>query len=202
MLKQVSYLFALILAMLVVFVAVERALSPFFQSCISENENPNKNTAAKEQPAGLGSIISTYVKCSERFIEGHGVGITALATIVIAAFTGTLWLATSQQARLTGETVRIAERALTELEAPFISIKMISPGLQWDSINSKATFGILSFTYVNYGRTPAMILEGFEDIRVVGIGVGLPAPINDERGPPLPWGVIAPQMEAMLVHSE
>ena len=82
MLKQPSYMFAFILLALAVFVAIEWTSSPFFQGCISKND---------------GAAIASYVRCSGHFIEGHGVGITALASIIVAAFTMTLWMATAKE---------------------------------------------------------------------------------------------------------
>jgi hypothetical protein len=94
-----------------IFLVVERTSSPFFQSCINDQQNAKSNSATKEQPASYGTILTSYVNCSGRFIEGHSVGITALATIIIAAFTCTLWIATSQQAQLTREALVADKRA-------------------------------------------------------------------------------------------
>jgi hypothetical protein len=57
-------------------------------------------------------------------------------------------------------------------------------------------------TYINYGRTPATIFEAFEGAHFVNPGEGLPAPINarNERGIPMPWGVIAHQTAAKPTH--
>jgi hypothetical protein len=101
MLRQSSYFFASMILALLVFVVVERTSSPLFQSCISET--------------GLGSIATIYIRCSGRFIEGHGVGITALGTLVIAGFTGTLWFATD---RLT----KSGQRAFEATERAFVFI--------------------------------------------------------------------------------
>jgi hypothetical protein len=49
-------------------------------------------------------------------------GITAAATASIAIFTIVLVLVTNRQAVLTKRSVRIAERALTELERPYLFI--------------------------------------------------------------------------------
>src|SRR5262249_3219710 len=95
--KQAIYFLASVLLLLAIFVAVERTSSPFFQSCISQRQNTN--------------LIISYINCSGLLIERHGVGITALATLIIAAFTCTLWLATNSQAQLTRETLIADKRA-------------------------------------------------------------------------------------------
>jgi hypothetical protein len=75
------------------------------------------NAAHKKECASYEFVPFIAVKVFNTLNE-YGVAITALATLFIAGFTGTLWIATSKQAQLTNASVRIAERALTELEAP------------------------------------------------------------------------------------
>jgi hypothetical protein len=162
MLKQAAFFLAFVILLLAAFVTSERTLSPVFQACVSENQNADKTSAPKKQPAGFGSAVSRYVQCSGDFIDAHGVGITALASIVIAAFTGTLWIATRRHATLTKASFRIAERALAELEGPFVFVKINAPGLTVQG--NSVSFGLLQWCIVNYGRTPASILEIFHDV--------------------------------------
>jgi hypothetical protein len=110
MLKQATYFLASLIILLAIFAGGERTSSPFFQSCISEQQNSKSDAATKNQPSGYGTIVTSYVNCSGQFIERHGVGITALATFMIAAFTCTLWLTSSTQAKLTKEAL-IADKS-------------------------------------------------------------------------------------------
>lgn len=196
MLKQAAYFLASVIILMAIFVAIERVASPSFQRCINEHQEPNAESSVKEYPSRFDipfifSRTTAYVRCSGRFIEGHGVGITAIATIVIGAFTCTLWLATTQQARLTEASIRIAERALTELEAPFVFVQINSPGLTVEG--SQTHFGMLQWCVVNYGRTPASILETFHEIPSVERDHDPPAvDPTQRRGHQLPYGVIAP----------
>jgi hypothetical protein len=137
------------------------------------------------------SVVTNFFWCVVGFLQSYNGAVTAIATLSIGAFTFALVCVTNRQAKLTKESVEIANRALNELEAPFISIKIVSPGLQWNVAKTQLNFGTLTFTYANYGRTPAIIFEGFEDVRGVDVGSGFPPPIEGERGPPMPWGVIA-----------
>jgi hypothetical protein len=111
--------------------------------------------------------------------------ITALATVAIGYFTLTLKQSSDKM-------WRISERALTELEAPFVSIKINSPGLEVKG--AILTFGILKYCVANYGRTSATILEHFEKVEPVEIGKGYPPKINltKDQGSLMPYGVIAP----------
>lgn len=89
------------------FVVTERAFSPTFQACVKQEAAPSSKDAAKEN----NSTFEAYIRCSGEFIEAHNGSITALATIIIAAFTGTLWAATTRQAQLTKEALIADKRA-------------------------------------------------------------------------------------------
>lgn len=87
---------------------------------------------------------------------------------------------------------QIAERALTELEAPFVFVKINSPGLEIKG--RSVSFGLLKWCVVNHGRTPATILEIFEEVLSVELGKGYPTAKNFSKahGDKMPYGVIAP----------
>jgi hypothetical protein len=91
-------------SLFLLFIALERGFSSSFEACINHE---GEKTA--EEHSGLGSTVGAYVHCTGSFIDNNNGGITALATLVIAAFTATLWLATSRQAELTKEAF-IADR--------------------------------------------------------------------------------------------
>ncbi|PZA11167.1 hypothetical protein DNX69_17830 [Rhodopseudomonas palustris] len=86
---------------------------------------------------------------------------------------------------------KVAERALTQLEAPFLAVHFVEQG-----INAKTVHGIvfddLKYCIRNYGRTPAHIVELDDFVTCLEIGAQ-PGPMNpDRRGRPMPYGVIAP----------
>jgi hypothetical protein len=82
----------------------------------------------------------------------------------------------------------VAERALTDLEAPFVEVKIRDVGL-----THNVESGRLSFSFINYGRTPARILE-FDDILESVIIGETPTPPGPEsrRGRAMPYGVFSP----------
>jgi hypothetical protein len=94
MLKQALIFLIAMTICLVMFVAAEKVLSPTFQNCLEQTTNPQENVAAP---------VASYAYCSANFINDHNPGITAFATLLIAAFTATLWAATNRQALLTKE---------------------------------------------------------------------------------------------------
>jgi hypothetical protein len=99
--KQIAVLLAIFVVLCALFVVVERTFSPSFQQCIA---------AAEENPSAFGVTVS-YARCTVRILQSYEAVITAVATIVIAAFTGTLWWATSRQAQLTREAFIADKRA-------------------------------------------------------------------------------------------
>lgn len=111
--------------------------------------------------------------------------ITAIFTVVLGVSTIYLW-------KVTAKSAQIAERALTELEAPIVGVKIVRPGLEWDPLKTNLSIGNLQFSFVNYGRTPAMLHELIEDVRSAKIGEGFPPGMKGERGPPMPYGVFVP----------
>jgi hypothetical protein len=146
MLRQSIYFLASIIILLGIFVAVERTSSPFFQSCINDQQDAKTDTPpSKNEPSGYGTVFTSYIACSGRFIEGHGVGITALATIVIAAFTATLWIATRQQADLTRQEFIATHR-------PRVIVRYIQ-GPDFDADSNQ----FITVTFVNIGVNPATI---------------------------------------------
>jgi hypothetical protein len=97
---------------------VERTSSPFFQQCISEESGEH---SAKKN-SHIRQIVTAYVRCSGRFMDGHGVGLTAIASFIIAAFTATLWIATRQQGNLTFESLKLAREEFISTHRPKIIV--------------------------------------------------------------------------------
>jgi hypothetical protein len=111
MVKQAAYLFGFLIVCFVTFATAERTFSPVFQQCIDKHDHVKKDGSANDKPASIGSVGVAYVACSGDFVDSHGSGISALATLIIAFFTCTLWVATSTQARLTKEALIADKRA-------------------------------------------------------------------------------------------
>jgi hypothetical protein len=131
----------------------------------------------------------------------------ALFTLILALSTITLWLATKR-------TANIAERALTELERPFLGVEVLQSGLSFTETGT-VTSPISDFKYqfVNYGRTPARLTELVETwpvIKRINEKEGgsrysytsvLPNPIDPTRqsGRKLPFGVVVSSGKPFLL---
>lgn len=111
MFKQLFVFLTIVVVLAASVITTERTFSPTFKECIAKTYEQNKSNSAKEYEPAFGLRVFTYVFCTGQFLDATGVAITALATIVIAAFTGTLWYATSQQSELTRQAFIADKRA-------------------------------------------------------------------------------------------
>ena len=93
MIKGTSAVIVAVVVIGAVLLGLEWGFAPSFQSCIG------------------GSAVKAYVECSGAFLDQHGPAVTAVATIIIAAFTGTLWGATTRSNKLTRENLVADRRA-------------------------------------------------------------------------------------------
>jgi hypothetical protein len=101
-----AYVVLSFVVVLALFIASERAFSPSFNQCIARPEAEKEAAQDKEGPAPFGGAIGAYARCSGEFIEANRDSIAAFATLVIAAFTCTLWLTGASQLRHSREVDR------------------------------------------------------------------------------------------------
>ncbi|MGP0086706.1 MAG: hypothetical protein ACLP0B_24265 [Steroidobacteraceae bacterium] len=178
MLKQTAFVFGFVILGLALFVAMEHSLSPVFQECVDEHEREEIAKSPSYKPAAFGSIvIGANVQCGGEFADRHGGGITALATLMIAAFTLILWITTIEQARLTKESVDIAKNALELLERAYldVDIKHIKVGEQQLQYRIGRVVNVV-YELRNAGRTVAIVTELHSEIRFSESKSRLPNP--------------------------
>jgi hypothetical protein len=133
MLKQIfAFLTALIVGLSIFFLA--KNFSSSFQDCISHERSKEGQQTSKENNDSIVVVVISNARCTARFINEHNGAITALATIVIAAFTMTLWFATNQQAHLTRDSIELARADLIANYRPRLRVRNVvvdvaDPGL-------------------------------------------------------------------------
>jgi nitrogen fixation-related uncharacterized protein len=86
---------------IVIFLWIEKTFSDDFNACIrqqidSQTSENSGETSKKDTGASVTAVV-TNLRCTGDFIERHNGSITALASLLIAAFTGTLWWAAAGQ---------------------------------------------------------------------------------------------------------
>jgi hypothetical protein len=148
MLKQVAILLTLVFVFVGCFLLIERQASPFFQSCISQGSGDESNQSSKEGDTGIGSVILVYMRCSGKFLDGHGGGITALFTIVLAASTILLWRVTNKAA----EAAKAAAEHIPRVERAYM---FWGPGKISIGENPKeGKFTVIEMNVTHFGETP------------------------------------------------
>jgi hypothetical protein len=158
MLRQTAIVLSALLVFVGVFLLVERTSSPFFQKCISETSADESEQRGKEGNGSISSVIIAYAQCSGRFLDGHGAGITALFTIILAVSTILLWVVTNKAA----EAAKAAAEHIPIVEGAFAYVLLVEDLIrdQLDSIEKGQTAGGMPRIRIrlkNFGKTPAFI---------------------------------------------
>lgn len=92
------------------------------------------------------------------------------------------------------DSTRIAERALTELERPFVGVDVMDSGFKSELVSEEEYYvtleGNMTFRYINHGRSPATIIETSDKFDICS-PKQLPDPIDPSAlGNQVPFGVI------------
>jgi hypothetical protein len=100
----------------------------------------------------------------------------------------------SRSIKAAEDSTRIGERALTELERPFVGIEIIDSGFKSELVSEEDYYVTLAenltFRYVNHGRSPATIIETSDKFDICTPN-NLPDPIDPNApGNQVPFGVI------------
>jgi hypothetical protein len=110
----------------------------------------------KEDPTAFGATIGAYVACTGTFVDANQGSITALATFVIAIFTGTLWVTTKRQIHLTQVALR-GDRPFLLVQKGVLASQGITIKREREDVEPWVTISPSIVTFINYGKGPAMI---------------------------------------------
>jgi hypothetical protein len=166
----------------------------YHQVC-ETNQQTGKESCA---PHNVFYVVSWY---AGYWLTASAAAITALATGFIAWFTWTLrqstekmWVETQKAADASKQSADVAERALTELEAPFIAVEIAENGIIRKFSGMGHDFQAIRFCVVNYGRTPAQLIEIADLPALRKKTDGLPPAASPDKATrnTMPYGVIAP----------
>jgi hypothetical protein len=98
-----------------VFVWSENEISPSFQSCISQHSGDHGDKKSQNKSL-IVSVVKSQAICSLRLVDRHNGFFAALAAMVVAAFTGTLWFATDKLWKSGQATFEASQRAFVFLD--------------------------------------------------------------------------------------
>jgi hypothetical protein len=127
---------ALILAVLAI------GSSPSFQSCLDQKQIKTGQQPFQNDIARIEATADNYRSCAGEFVEQHGEAVIAIFTVVLAISTILLW-------GVTRRSTKIAERALTVLERPYVVIDART-NRQEPTVDSTVEVRV-----VNHGRSTA-----------------------------------------------
>jgi hypothetical protein len=89
------------------------------------------------------------------------------------------------------KSANVSERALVELERPYVAVQFTKPGLHAYEDGQMRHDGHFRLNVVNYGRTPAILTE-LLDTYPTEAGTALPYPLGEPlKGPELPAGTFS-----------
>ena len=141
---------------LTIFFGTENHHSQSFQDCLTtERSHQSANNPDKSRFV-VGRFLDRQSVCTVEFLDRHNGLVVALGTLIVAWFTGTLWLASVNQERMS----RTHERAYilwgglygTQIEGFDYTI----PAFQRDAINYLEPW---TMQVHNFGRTPGFITK-------------------------------------------
>ena len=147
MLKSISIFVAAAIGIAATFWILEYSFSNTFQTCIGKYTDAHREKAAEKNqpPVPAFLIFDSHARCTIRLLSHHHGVLTALATLLIAAFTAVLWWATER----TAQNFTVTERA-------YVKMSHASPGLIFDEAHECVW---VALEIKNSGKTPATITD-------------------------------------------
>jgi len=141
-------------------VIAARDSSSSFRQCANKEMDTNR---IEQDKSSLGIIDSLALRtriswrCTGDFIEQNDAAITAIATVFIAAFTITLWRATSAQGRLTLKAIELGNKEFIATHRPKIVARNF--GILGDEEIPGGKQIQFFFVAHNIGETRASVIE-------------------------------------------
>jgi hypothetical protein len=105
----------------------------------------------------LGPFVGLWIIL---LIDNHNGFVTAIATIIMAAFTGTLWLTSRRQGDLAQQSIDLARAEFIAAHRPEPVIREVFWSLLTDSHSD-----VVAFTLINRGRGQCRIVESALEVR-------------------------------------
>lgn len=112
--RLIVYWPEIFLALLVVFMVWIVGSCGSFQSCIQEHQEHIGGQTTQKGFANISATFGIYRDCTGRFVHDENAAIAALATLLIAAFTGTLWYATRDMLKASADQGKSMDRSIAE----------------------------------------------------------------------------------------
>jgi hypothetical protein len=146
-----------------IFVWAENQIAPSFQNCIRQGPVEQGGEVSKNNSDAVVNVTKVQAVCTLRLIDRHNGFFAALAAVIVAAFTFTLWIATSRQAGLTFESLKLAREEFAAINRPEIGVHTVEVR---HIVSDKGDCLGASILCFNKGRTAAKGVEVRGDILI------------------------------------
>lgn len=148
--------------------------SPFFQECIQQPQDYQPNNSLQGVATNFSIAFGTLGACVGRWIETNNNSINVIATVVIAAFTATLWITTHALWRVRTDAATAAKRTADAAyldQRPWLTLRIeeITPLMH----NSRGFHLAMRYEAENAGRTPAVDIKLSGEIRPLPQGADI-----------------------------
>lgn len=143
--------------------------SSSFEVCVNNQQVTTKEQSSKNAPKVVFSYVGVRWHCGLHVVYGYRDAVTAIATVFIAFFTCTLWLATSGMFKETKRTADAAFAAVSS-ERAWVSLERIdvvhAHKGRIDGVPVEHGIGART-VWKNSGRSPAIGMRMHSDHRVI-----------------------------------
>jgi hypothetical protein len=191
----------IIVCVLVYLFLVVFSIGAFWGGCHNPNGRNYGDHYSNNEDCALDGVRLFFIDVSASLKQAHD-AIDAISTAVVAIFTAVLVFVTREQAKLTkrsadiaARSADIAEKGIIDLEAPFITVKIIEGIKVTKQGGERGTIAIdirpIKFVFVNHGRTPAQLIAYSAGFQVTDDRHPDPDPVNPLTAEPelLPSGI-------------
>jgi hypothetical protein len=153
-------------------------LSPSYRKCAAahERDHGQQKQAKLDQAVTGRPQIPLLLVCEGAFIDENSGTLTALATIAIAAFTLTLWRATTEHSQITGRVLALSREEFIATHRPKIIVRSFDAPFLRQHIDiqqhvleffKRNVSPHVFFSYINVGDSAANIVD-FKFALIVG----------------------------------
>ncbi len=140
-----------VLTVCVLSLVLVATITTSFQQCVADREH----SYAKEDSSGYVENAASFIVCEGAVIDANSALLTAIATVLIAAFTLTLYEATNKQGRLTQKAIELARDEFVATHRPRVVLQKI---VEWDFGEIKRLASV-DVVIANAGETAATVLD-------------------------------------------
>ena len=138
---KLSWLIVVIWGIFGLSVWAEQTVSHTYQQCIGTDQQGDPDKAQSYDPATFLVRVDFNFKCTSAFVKAHEPQITALGTLLIAAFTFTLWWSTDKLWNQNERNFTKLERAYLVLGVGRVEIDALGASIPATVRNFGRTFG-------------------------------------------------------------